>query len=102
MKMAAASLGALWRGELPVTVAFWRYLVIYGLFINLAGSLAMLLAFAASVPAGVAILLHFLPLPYNALAAIGVWRSSGRAPQAIHTEWMKLAASGVFLLWLVI
>ncbi len=95
-------MNALWRGELPVAMAFWRYLVIYGLPINLAASLAMLLAFAASVPAGFAVLLHLLPLPYNTLAAVGVWRSADRQAGARNAELWKLAAVAIFLLWLVI
>jgi hypothetical protein len=36
----------------------------------------MLAALAAGVPAAAAVLIHFLPLPYNVLALTAVWRSA--------------------------
>jgi hypothetical protein len=102
MKMGAASLRALWRGELPVEVAFWRYLVAYGFTINLAASLAMLLAFTASMPTALAILLHVLPVPYNAVAAIGAWRSAEKEKASAFAGIAKMAVPAVFLLWLVV
>jgi hypothetical protein len=100
--MGAASLYALWRGELPVHVAFWHYLIIYGFAFNLGCSLAMLLAFLADAPPALAIALHLLPLPYNAVATIGTWRSADREKVNAFASSAKIAAPFVFLLWLVV
>jgi hypothetical protein len=99
--MGGASLAALWRGDMPLAIAFWRYLFGYGLVINLAATLAAIAAAAAGFATAIALMLHFLPVPYNALAAIGVWRSAER-DKSRYADAAKLAAAGIFLIWIIL
>lgn len=78
-----ASLGDLWTGRLPLSAAFWNWMIFWGFLLNLATtmpSLAVLVA-AAGAPHGVAgglsVALHLAPIPYNILCLVGVWRSAG-------------------------
>jgi hypothetical protein len=67
----------LWLGELPLAEAFWQWAVSVGLVVNTiatAGFLALIVADHV-VPA---LIVHALPLPYNIVAAVGVWRSADR------------------------
>jgi hypothetical protein len=52
-------------------------MMLLGTLLNLAASGLMLIAMTGGVPAEAAILLHFLPIPYNVLALVAVWRSAG-------------------------
>ncbi len=81
-----------WQGQLPLAVLFWRDMVGVGSLINLACSILALLVAAGGAPLGVAVALHFAPLPYNLFLFAAVWRNSRKAP------WMALAA----LVWLMV
>ena len=67
---------AMWRGQMPLSRAFWTFAVLFGTVMNLVATGLMFAAMAAGVPAGLALLFHFLPLPYNTLALVSVWRSA--------------------------
>ena len=71
-------LNDLWHGRLPLHVAFWRHAVGYGLALILVTTGAMLILIVLDVPVALAIVAHFLPVPYLVLAACGVWRSADR------------------------
>ena len=75
---ALTSLKALWRGQLPLREAFWRYAITYDLILNLAATIAALTLFLADTPVAFAVIVHFLPLPYSLFAATGTWRSADR------------------------
>jgi hypothetical protein len=66
----------LWRGEFPLHLAFWRYLVTYGLVLNLGSTIAALAVVLAEGPIALAVVLHLLPLPYAVVATVGTWRSA--------------------------
>jgi hypothetical protein len=100
--MAGADLSALWRGEMPLAIAFWRYMLTYGLVLNLGSSLAFLIVFLAQGPPALALLFHLLPIPYNAISAVGVWRSAVKAAPSALTTPAQLAACVWFLIWLVL
>lgn len=68
----------LWDGEIPLPEAFWWYLIGYGLVVNALATLAALAAITAGAPTWVAGVLYFLPLPYNLLVLVGVWRAADR------------------------
>lgn len=72
------TLTALWLGELPLGLAFWHYAIGYGTIANILATAAAIASVLAGLPEPVAIVLHFLPLPYVIMAVIGVWRSAGR------------------------
>lgn len=69
---------ALWRGNIPLDIVFWQFAVIYGLVLNAATSflfMALLVNEASYlwlVPA------FLLPIPYNILIIVAVWRSAAR------------------------
>jgi hypothetical protein len=68
----------LWLGRLPLHVAFWRHAVTYGFLLNLVTTGAFMILMALDMPVALAIVVHFLPVPYLVLAACGVWRSADR------------------------
>lgn len=90
--------GALWRGEIALPRVFWTYAVLYGLLVNLASTGASMALFAADAPTPLALAVYFLPLPYNVLMVVAVWRSAGRfqGPQ----RWADVARVAV-IAWVV-
>jgi hypothetical protein len=71
-------LGRLWRGEIPLGRAFWDYAIIYGSLANLATTAGAFAILAADGPPAAALAVFLLPIPYNMLAVVGVWRSADR------------------------
>lgn len=79
----------LWAGDVPLRQAFWDYAVFWGLLLNLATHavfFALLLNDANSVLVALA---FALPIPYNILVIVAVWRSAGR--YAGSKKWADLA-----------
>jgi hypothetical protein len=62
---------------LPLGEAFWRYLITYDLILNLVATTGALAAVLTGAPIALAVVVHFLPLPYSLFAATGAWRSAG-------------------------
>ena len=79
-------LSDLWAGRLRLSEAFWTYAIFWGFLINLAAtltSLTLLVAVGGDAASKewaplAALALHLLPVPYNLLVLVGVWRSAGR------------------------
>jgi hypothetical protein len=94
-----ARLRRLWRGEEPLPRAFWVYAVFYGTFANTVTTIAMFAAVAADAPVWLAVVIHFLPLPYNVLVVVAVWRSAQRYHGPDH--WPMLARIGV-VVWALV
>jgi len=86
-------------GEVPLPDAFWRYGVLYGVFVNFFASMAALIVVAAGGAAWLAAVLFLLPLPYNLLIAVGVWRSAGRWPGP--PPWAALARLAIVVFTLL-
>jgi hypothetical protein len=72
------ALSRLWRGELPLEQAFWRWALAYGLVLNIATSIGFLLLISRDQPLAALVVGYVLSVPYNILAAVGVWRSADR------------------------
>jgi hypothetical protein len=70
------SLKQLWFGQLPLREAFWRWLITYDLILNLIATMVALTLILAEAPTVLAVIVHFLPLPYSLFAATGAWRSA--------------------------
>ena len=66
----------LWRGELPLPVAFWNWAVIGGFAVNAATSLLFLFLVMQDEPFIAFVIGYALSIPYNLLATVGVWRSA--------------------------
>ena len=93
-----ASLKRLWLGQLPLREAFWRYAITYDLILNLAATLAALTLILRDASIILAVIVHFLPLPYSLFAATGTWRSADRYDgNAFHAT----AAKAVIVIWIV-
>ena len=68
----------LWKGEAPLQVAFWNWAVLGGLVVNLVSS-GLFLFLVMSDQLVLALIAGYVPsVPYNAIAAVGVWRSAMR------------------------
>jgi amino acid transporter len=101
-------LADLWAGRLPLSTAFWSYAVFWGFFINVAALAVSLIAVMAASPSGVesqwnwaiyfAVLAHVLPIPFNAMVLVGVWRSAER-PE--NPPLQSLAAKLAIAAWAV-
>ena len=98
-----ARIQALWRGETALAHAFWTVTILYGTLINLLATGLMFAALAAGLPSLLAVSLHFLPLPYNVMALLAVWRSARlyEGPRA-HAAAAQLAAALWFVLMLLL
>ncbi len=89
----------LWAGELPLRQAFWQYAVGYGLLINLVTSLAFLALIARDANTALIVLAFALPVPYNVLVVMAVWRSANR--YAGSETWADMARIGT-VIWMVV
>lgn len=68
----------LWRGELALADAFWNWAVLGGLLVNTASSMSFLALMMNGRPL-LAFIAGYVPsVPYNIVAAVGVWRAAGR------------------------
>lgn len=96
MKSAIADL---WSGRISLPRAFWEYAVVYGTLLNLITTFASLAALAAGAGGIAALAIYFLPLPYNLLIVVAVWRSAEtyRGP----VIWRQLSRIAV-IVWAVI
>ena len=89
----------LWGGRLPLKEAVWVYAVAYGLLINLITSLLFLGLLINDVGPILLILAFVLPIPFNLLVVVAVWRSAERyqGPK----EWADLARLGT-VIWMLV
>jgi len=71
------ALADLWAGRLPLGTAFWIWGVFVGLTVNFAATAATMAVLAAGLPGSAAVAVHLVPLPYNIITAVGIWRSAG-------------------------
>ena len=84
-----ATIRALWAGEMPLPVAFWRYGVVWGLVVNGVTSVMTILTVLADAPVWILVPVHLLPTPYNFLVLVGIWRSAARFDG--EPKWADLA-----------
>ena len=83
------SLQRLWRGELPLPDAFWTWAVLGGLVVNIVSSVGFLALISADQALAAVIVGYALSIPYNVVAAVGVWRSADRFEG--ERKWADLA-----------
>ena len=67
----------LWGGEVPLARAFWSYAVIGGTALNALTTLLAMALLSMDAPAALAVIVFTLPIPYNLLVLVAVWRSAG-------------------------
>ena len=85
----------LWAGEVPLARAFWSYAMIGGTALNGVMTLLALALLTMDVPAVVAVVAFALPIPYNLLVLVAVWRSAG-AYQGLRL-WADLARAAIVI-----
>ena len=83
------ALGRLWRGELPLSQAFWNWAVIGAFIVNLSTSVLFLALLMNDHTVAAFIAGYAFSVPYNILVAVGVWRSAGRYKG--EQRWANLA-----------
>ena len=71
-------IGQLWAGQVPLGEAFWRYTVAYGLMLNLVTHALFFALLAGDANMALVALAFALPIPYNVLMIVAVWRSADR------------------------
>ena len=76
MRQMTSAIGDLWRGEMPLGQVFWSFTLVFGTLFNILATGVGLVAMAGGMPAPAAVAFHLLPLPYNFLVLVGVWRSA--------------------------
>lgn len=79
----------LWNGELTLQNAFWNWAVLGGLVVNVASNALFLFLITADRPILAFIFGNALSVPYNVIAAVGVWRAAER--YAGERRWADLA-----------
>jgi hypothetical protein len=79
----------IWRGDLPLNIAFWNWAVAGGLVVNIISSALFLFLMLAKQPILAVIVGYVLSLPYNLIVTVGVWRSAERYEGDIR--WAHLA-----------
>ena len=79
-----------WRGEVALRTLFWRDMVVVGSAVNLVATFLALMLAAQGIALGIAVAVHFAPLPYNVFLVAAL----GRSPQ--RTAMTSLLA-GVWL-----
>jgi hypothetical protein len=70
------ALRRLWRGELPLSEAFWTWAVLGGLLVNLSTSFGFYLLVIEDQIILAVLVGYALSLPYNFVVLVGVWRSA--------------------------
>lgn len=71
-------MGRLWRGELPLSEAFWTHAIILVAVLNMVATAAALGLLAAGLHPAAAVAIYIAPFPYVVAAVVGVWRSADR------------------------
>lgn len=66
----------LWAGEVPLARAFWDYGIIGGTVLNALTTIAAMTLLAVGGMEAAALAVFVLPIPYNLLIVIAVWRSA--------------------------
>jgi hypothetical protein len=89
----------LWAGDVPLGRAFWDYAIFYGLLLNFITHFLFFVLLLNDAHMALVGLAFALPIPYNVLVTVAVWRSAGRyeGPK----KWAEWARVGI-LVWLVV
>jgi hypothetical protein len=92
-------LRALWAGELPLGEAFWTFAIGIGLLVNLLTTALFLALLTLDRPWAALVVGYVLPVPYNVVALVGVWRSAARHQgKALYAKLARIVAPVVMLL----
>ncbi|UCI08407.1 hypothetical protein [Mesorhizobium sp. B1-1-8] len=70
---------ARWRNQVSLDRLFWRDMVLVGTVINIASTVLALVLLGLTLPLGIVLAVHFLPVPYNIFLALAVWRAAEKS-----------------------
>lgn len=90
---------SLWAGNVPLGEAFWSYAIAYGLLLNVMTSFLFTMLLVHDTAMQWLALAFALPLPYNLLVVVAVWRSADR--YAGPKQRAELARLGT-VLWMLV
>jgi hypothetical protein len=79
----------LWAGRLPLHDVIWTWAVLRGALLNVGCTMISLwiwLVQGTGPVATLALVIHFLPVPYNVVFAVGAWRSAADAQHSARTR----------------
>lgn len=97
------ALADLWAGRMSLGRAFWGYALVGGLLINGYATLVSFMIIAAGGSDLLAVAMHLLPVPWNVVATVGVWRSAARTDVSRGRALAaRCGAIGLFALMLVV
>jgi hypothetical protein len=103
MKNILQRLGELWRGQLPLEIAFWHYAIYYGLIVNVVATTLSIVLLLLDAPIALAVAVHLLPLPYSVVTAFGVWRSADRyTGRRNFATFTRVGVLAWFCFWLAV
>jgi hypothetical protein len=90
-------LRALWRGDLSLGDAFWTWVVLGGLLVNVTTSVLFLMLITQDLPVPALVVGYGVSLPYNFVATVGLWRSAARHDGPAHPADLARAASVILM-----
>ena len=89
-----------WQGLVPLDRLFWRDLVLFGTAISIVSSVLALILLGLEMPLGLALAVHFAPVPYTVFLAIAVWRAAEKSGGAKAS--LMMLGSAVWLIAMVV
>ena len=90
-------LKALWRGDLGLGDAFWTWVVLGGLLVNVTTTILFVVLITNDLPVPALFVGYGLSLPYNFVAVVGVWRSASRHDGPAHHADLARGASVILM-----
>lgn len=98
MARLSETIKALWAGDVPLPRVFWQYAIVGGFLVNLVGTILVMILATNDVATVWQVLVFSLPIPYNVLMLVAVWRSAGKYRG--RPSWANLARSAI-VLWTI-
>ena len=97
--MTGGFIARLWRGEHDLHDTFWRYVILYGLIVNVATSVGFMALISLDRPAAAAFVGYALSVPYNVFVLVALFRAAGAYKGMPSTPaFMRIAS----VLWMVL
>lgn len=100
------SLRDLWEGRLSLAETLGTWGLLRGLMLNAgcsAAALSIWLVADSPAASALALTIHFLPVPYNVVIAVGGWRAAGAPGHSPRTRALaRAAALGLAALFMLV
>jgi hypothetical protein len=99
--MIVHGIASLWRGEPRLSTIFWEYTIGWGTLFNLVCTGAAL-ALVLNGYAVIAIIVHFVAMPFNAFLVVAVFRAAAREHTSSLAGFSRVGVVIWFILMLVV